>query len=851
MDLKYDTDASLLFGPVIWGSTGNTVITDAFSLCCNTVAVDLFNDTTKLDITVQSGGTNDVVFVAAGYASIQLVASQLDAVGHYRLSYQYTDTLPGWEYFDVVQPEAWDATYGTLASNIVNIKAGTTSIAINVSSTLAQISVFSASTIRDLTSIAINVNSLVISTASVLRNTSSVASRLVIFNASTAIGIASTLAQISVFSASTMRDLTSIAIGVNSVAVRTLEFGSSASLASAIWGHTTSTSMLVAVHSTLSNTIAINTGVLSVASSVWDVVRASHVTVGTFGEVGSIDSMASAVWGHNIAASTIVAVKSTLSNTIYLTTLDPLENAVPGAYGVGTAGRVIGQIYVDTSSLLSNVSHLNVIAASTWTNVGTGIASVLVSTASLLVSVNSLMVDTESIMVKLASMPNAIWDEPLSQHSTVGVAGAYLYGAGAGYTPGDMAAAVWDEPLSQHSTIGIAGAYLEAAGGAADPLLNAVPGAYGVGTAGRVLGQIYVDTTSTLAGVKSVLVATTSIAISTTSLIVAVQSVLTATTSIAINVLGLTGVTLLSAIANYVWDEILTGATHNIATSAGRILRAVGGNEITSGTVVSALNNSIELAAGESSVDNYYDPGIVLIDSGAGAGQSRRIIEYNGTTKVAIVNREWRTLPVAGSTYIIFADGGFLSLNDGAVVAAGTATVTLNDVAESVDDTYVGATIGIVAGTAKGQMRVIQSYNGTTKVATVHTAWETQPAVGDAYVIVPSGRSIVAGFADGAMTTTAMDSTMDLTTAQKASVNTELLDVLNVDTFGEPGQGAPAATTTLEQKLAYIYKMLRNKIATTSALINVYNDAGDTVDQKASLTDDGTTFTRGEFGTGA
>jgi hypothetical protein len=84
-----------------------------------------------------------------------------------------------------------------------------------------------------------------------------------------------------------------------------------------------------------------------------------------------------------------------------------------------------------------------------------------------------------------------------------------------------------------------------------------------------------------------------------------------------------------------------------------------------------------------------------------------------------------------------------------------------------------------------------------------------------------------------------------------ADVNAQVLDVLNVDTFVEPGQGAPAATTTLVQKISYLFKALRNKVTQTSTTTSIYNDAGDTIDQKATVTDDATTFTRGKFGTGA
>lgn len=90
----------------------------------------------------------------------------------------------------------------------------------------------------------------------------------------------------------------------------------------------------------------------------------------------------------------------------------------------------------------------------------------------------------------------------------------------------------------------------------------------------------------------------------------------------------------------------------------------------------------------------------------------------------------------------------------------------------------------------------------------------------------------------------------DLTATMKASVNTEVLDVLNTDTFAEPGQEAPGATVSLVKKIGYLYKFLRNKKEQTATTLSVYDDAGTTVDQKAIISDDATTYTHGEIGTG-
>lgn len=84
----------------------------------------------------------------------------------------------------------------------------------------------------------------------------------------------------------------------------------------------------------------------------------------------------------------------------------------------------------------------------------------------------------------------------------------------------------------------------------------------------------------------------------------------------------------------------------------------------------------------------------------------------------------------------------------------------------------------------------------------------------------------------------------------KADVNAEVLDVLNTDTFAEPGQEAPPATTTLVKKIGYLYKMFRNKKTQTSTAFSLYADDASTVDQKATVSDDATTATRGEIVSG-
>jgi hypothetical protein len=85
-------------------------------------------------------------------------------------------------------------------------------------------------------------------------------------------------------------------------------------------------------------------------------------------------------------------------------------------------------------------------------------------------------------------------------------------------------------------------------------------------------------------------------------------------------------------------------------------------------------------------------------------------------------------------------------------------------------------------------------------------------------------------------------------TLTAAAVNTEVVDALNTDTYAEPGSGAPGATISLAQKIGYLYKAFRNKVTQTSTEYTLYADDESTAHQKATVNDDGTTFTRGEVG---
>jgi hypothetical protein len=214
-------------------------------------------------------------------------------------------------------------------------------------------------------------------------------------------------------------------------------------------------------------------------------------------------------------------------------------------------------------------------------------------------------------------------------------------------------------------------------------------------------------------------------------------------------------------IADAVWDEVLTGATHNVAASAGRRLRQLASVIVHSGTAQGAGtgNNQIQLDTGASSINGAYDPGLVYIETGTGAGQTRLILQYSGSTKVATVDRDWRVNPDNTSEFVILGDAGRESVNEGLAQAATTTTITLNTSASTSDDAYNGQLVFIRSGTGQDQIALVEDYVGSTKVATIRTRsangeWAIVPDTTSAYVMIPNLTWTIAEMQAGLATTT-------------------------------------------------------------------------------------------------
>lgn len=188
-------------------------------------------------------------------------------------------------------------------------------------------------------------------------------------------------------------------------------------------------------------------------------------------------------------------------------------------------------------------------------------------------------------------------------------------------------------------------------------------------------------------------------------------------------------------IVDQVYDEVNTGTEHNVDNSGGKQWRETD-KTIHSGTAQAATINTITLDAGASSVDGSYDPAEIHISGNTGEGQSRLIYQYDGATKIAVVDRNWKVTPDATSEFVIHTNAGREHVNEGLAQAGTASTITLNELASSTNDTYLNQVVFIRSGTGDDQKRRVTGYNGTTKVATVSPDWVVTPDATSAYAMV-------------------------------------------------------------------------------------------------------------------
>jgi hypothetical protein len=330
-----------------------------------------------------------------------------------------------------------------------------------------------------------------------------------------------------------------------------------------------------------------------------------------------------------------------------------------------------------------------------------------------------------------------------------------------------------------------------------------------------------------------------------------------------------------SQVADAVLDEAISG--HTTEGSLGALLGTL---HLHAGTAQAGGASSITFdATGSSTTTDFYKYGVVVLRGGTGAGQSRQITAYS-SGRVATVAPAWTVQPDNTSEYVVIPLG-----IDAATVASiadavwdearsGHATagtfgeeVNANVVKISDDATAASNAESFFDGTGyAGTNNVMPTTTTVTNVVSANvtqisgdsTAADNAEAFFDGTGYAGTGNTIptvtnvgtVTGNVNGNVGGNVTGSVGSLATQAKADVNAEVLDVLNVDTFAQPGQVALPATTSIRFMVAALYKGFRNRHTQTTTAYSLYNDDATTVDQKATVADAAGTFDRGEIAVG-
>lgn len=122
-------------------------------------------------------------------------------------------------------------------------------------------------------------------------------------------------------------------------------------------------------------------------------------------------------------------------------------------------------------------------------------------------------------------------------------------------------------------------------------------------------------------------------------------------------------------IADGVLDEAVSG--HVTAATAGAMLQPLHSSTATGGS-----NDSITLADAANNSNRVYLGTTIQIIGGTGVGQSRRIVKYVGSTRIATIVPKWTTNPDNTSVYVIHPGNVPTELTtEGVVVTRSTAAL--------------------------------------------------------------------------------------------------------------------------------------------------------------------------------
>jgi hypothetical protein len=167
-----------------------------------------------------------------------------------------------------------------------------------------------------------------------------------------------------------------------------------------------------------------------------------------------------------------------------------------------------------------------------------------------------------------------------------------------------------------------------------------------------------------------------------------------------------------ATLVDLIWDEPLTGATHNVATSSGKRLRQTTAFQQIDSTVIDASATTTTFVTGlTSSVDNFYNDSMLVFTDGALAGQVRAIYDYIGATKTIILAEALTSAPVNGVAFTIVS----LHIHPVSQIQSGLATAA----ALATESTKINRIEAVATGTVTGAGTSTEVFVGPSATLTI------------------------------------------------------------------------------------------------------------------------------------
>lgn len=186
-------------------------------------------------------------------------------------------------------------------------------------------------------------------------------------------------------------------------------------------------------------------------------------------------------------------------------------------------------------------------------------------------------------------------------------------------------------------------------------------------------------------------------------------------------------VALTDASVDTIWDELLTTSAHNTDTSAGQRLRRASAIA-TDGVVNDAAATTTSFVVGGTiTVNDFFNDQVLVFTTGALAGQSKPVLDYDGATKTITLSEALTSAPANGVEFVLvpvhvhpvsqIADGVWDEALAGHA-GAGSAGEALTDAAAGggLDAAGVRAAVGLASANLDTQLSGVQ--NDTNDIQT-------------------------------------------------------------------------------------------------------------------------------------